>query len=78
MTEKQVQIIEELPETLLDMTGEMLALESFVRSQSACEGRCGRDAAELWIRRIRDYLKQHITDADHLVEYFVESTGYSI
>jgi len=75
MTEKQAELLEELREALSDMIGEVIALETFLRYQKLCEEEFGKHQSEEWLRRIRDYLDQHLHDAKLLTTWLLESAG---
>ena len=77
MTEKQTKRLEELRIVLMDMAGDVIALESFLRCQPVCEAHFGRPTSEEWLQRIRDYLKQHMNETQQLTDWLLKSAEAS-
>jgi len=75
MTEKQAERLEELRGVLSNMIGEVIALETFLRYQKLCEEEFGKQQSEEWLRRIHDYLNQHLHDTKLLTAWLFESAG---
>ena len=75
MTEKQSELPEELRLALTDMAGGVLALESFLCCRSSYEARLGKQISNEWLRRLADYLHQHVRETAQLTDSLLHDTA---
>lgn len=71
MRHTQRDILDELWDNWEDLAGDIIALEAYF---SWSGGRCWAEAAAIYLRRIKDYVHQHIEAISQLAEALTSET----
>lgn len=66
MGQSEEEMLEELWEALLDLSGDLIALESFCRQTSHYPEKLPLSIRDLYLQRIEDYIDQHLWDVRSL------------
>lgn len=72
MEKGQQVIIEELWDALLELSGDIIALETFCRDGRDCSKHYGTHVCKAYMQRMEDYIRQHLGEIEQMAGYLLQ------
>mgnify|MGYP001057378792 CR=1 FL=1 len=68
MTRKQAENFQELWSNLTDLAGDIIGIQNFLDCKADCIEDFGTDISGAYLRRLKDYIAQHIQEIQKLAD----------